>query len=396
MNFFELAAWSLFAGATGFLSFLHTNLVLQFASKLFENPVFLALFAVSVSFLRLVFESFSSIFLLVPSSSYNASILPAHRMVLKAEGQVALRVTVVSLAFSLLLSILALPVLVRVFPVVFVFARPFVPFALLAVVVFSFCSEKSFEKLVLGLVVFLLSGALGFLTLSFPVVKEPLFPLLTGLFGLSSVLSSLTSSQKIPPQKKSSAFPRVKWVVTGCFFGAFSSFLPAMTPAFLSSLAFMFFYSSSERDFLSLNASIISSKMFYDFVAVYAIGKSRSGAAVLLSAAVEQVELSTVVLTVVLSFATGLVLLETVTPFFLRFFSRVRAKTLNFFILVFLVLSLLFISGPLGLLIAGVAASIGLLPILLGVKRSFSIGALIVPTLAYYFGLSPFLAQFVR
>ena len=52
-----------------------------------------------------------------------------------------------------------------------------------------------------ALIVFLLSGVLGIAVLTMPHLDQPLFPMLSGLFGVSILVVSLMEKTRIPEQR---------------------------------------------------------------------------------------------------------------------------------------------------------------------------------------------------
>ena len=53
-------------------------------------------------------------------------------------------------------------------------------------------------KRIKSLLLFILSGILGIIVFSIPNMKQPLFPMLSGLFGFSIMLVSLLQKSEIP------------------------------------------------------------------------------------------------------------------------------------------------------------------------------------------------------
>ena len=395
MDFLAFFA-GLAAGFSALVPFIHANLVLQFSGKFFSGWS-AAVFAVVLSFSRLCWESFASVFFAVASPNQGASVLPGHRLALEGKGVAAVSVMLRSFLLSLFFCVLLLPVAFLLMPFLRGFLMPAIPFLLLGLfflLVFSEAAEKRFS----AVLVFLLSGLLGFSLFSFPTVKEPLFPLLTGLFAFPALFTAAQNEEKIPLQKKFFFSISPKLVFAGCLLGFFSGLLPAITPAFLASAAF-FFFEASPFHFLSLNAAIVFSKLFYDFVSVATIGKARSGAAAVVMQSAGTMQFQDVLVLLFLGVAAFLL-----HYFLVRFksaaladkISRLDHGRLNSFLFLFLAFSILLVSGPFGLFVSATAACVGLLPVLLGTKRAYSTGALIVPALLYYSGLNYFLVSLVR
>src|SRR3989338_452718 len=88
----------------------------------------------------------------------------------------------------------------------FVYISPLIQKALVKIVAFVLILISSFmilreEKWKIALLVFLMAGFLGYASLNLPI-KEPLLPLLTGLFGASSLLISIKEKATLVKQEK--------------------------------------------------------------------------------------------------------------------------------------------------------------------------------------------------
>ncbi len=163
-----------------------------------------------------------------------------------------------------------------------------------------------------------------------------------------------------------------------------------MSPAFLSAFAFAFFDGRDAKGFIALNSAVIASKSFFDLFAVFTIGKARSAAAAALVPAAESGELAAaeVAAAAIAAFAFSRLLFRAARPVLFRILglaSRAPGR-LNAALFALLLLAVIAFSGAYGLFIAAIATAIGLLPILLGVKRSFAMGALMLPAMAYLSG----------
>src|SRR3989344_8576490 len=92
-------------------------------------------------------------------------------------------------------------------------------------VIFSETNKASFAFLA-----FVLSGILGLIVLNLDL-REPLVPLLTGLFGASSVILSIKSKTKITKQKPGKKFKikKFKPILASAIFSPLSLFFPALS-----------------------------------------------------------------------------------------------------------------------------------------------------------------------
>jgi len=376
------------AGLSGLVPFVHPNFILAFFQKTF-NPIAAGVFATALVFSRLAFEPIASAFLLYPSQSQSASVLPAHSLLLEGKGLLAFGLMLRAAFFATVFSIVLAPLVALSLPLVFSLAQQVSGFALLALIAVALWSEKSLSRAGRGLLVFLFAGAFGFLVLTLPLLKQPLLPLLAGLFGMPALLQSLASAKELPQQKEQKLFEiDLRLVFLGVLLGAFSSVLPAVSPAVLAAVLFVFMESTPLRFIIAASATA-TSKTFFDFVAVFAIGKARSGAAAFVSqnAFLSWQSLALFLAAGVLAFALAALAALFLAKFAARFLPK-AGRTLAPFLLLLATTTIFAFEGFAGVFVLAIATCIGLLPLLLEVKRSYSMGSLILPSVAYFFGVS--------
>lgn len=336
-----------------------------------------------------------SIFLGAPGEATALAVLPGHRMLLKGEGLKALALSLYGLVLgSLFFVILALP-LYKVLPKLAPFLRGNMGAILAVASGYMLVGEREPVKIAQAIFVFLMAGLLGVLVLGMPLKEETkLFTLLTGAFGLSGLfIGSLPGSGKLPLQKTSMEETCLKNIARpaaiGTLAGATVGVLPAMSSSVSLSLLGAFFSKSFwEGEILvSIGAANVTGFLF-SLVTLASVGKARNGTAHAISGLVVSPNQALMAAAVGLA----LMLLAVVAVVFLsrRFIKTlglVDYTTLNRLSLAFLLLLVLANGGPLGLLIAATAASIGLLTVLFGIGRANAMGMLLVPTMLFYMGI---------
>ncbi|MFH0836196.1 MAG: tripartite tricarboxylate transporter permease [Candidatus Micrarchaeota archaeon] len=374
-------AYGLLLGVTGLIPFVHVNTLLDLI-PLAPNAVFI----VALSFSHLVFETIPAVFFGVPSASQSVSVLPAHEMLLKGQAGTAFKLISSALLKAILFSFFLLPLAWLVLPLAFDVVKPLTAVVLLFLLAAFFYSDSSKGRF-FGFVVFALSGTLGFLVFKFVLVPNSLFPLLAGLFGVPALLVSGKGKLKLDFEGESASADSLL-VFYGCLLGCFSVLLPAVTPALLSAVVFLFMENDSKR-FLQLSSAVVGSKLFFDFVGVAVIGKARSGAAAFFQQSISSIsllELAVLLASGLLAFSLALLALAAALPLLKKMLSSLDFGLLNSVILLLVACGVFFSSGALGLLVLAAASCIGLTALYSGCRRSYATGALILPALLYYLG----------
>ncbi|MBI4139768.1 tripartite tricarboxylate transporter permease [Candidatus Woesearchaeota archaeon] len=361
---------------TGVTPGLHMNLVASLIVSLhFPGNIFVLLFLVSLSVTHTFLDAIPAVFLGFPSSDTIASFLPAHRFLLNGRGFDAVALLTFGSFLGLLFSLIFSPVVFFVTPFLFSFLRPYtfwiVFFILFFLVLRDYFPLRAF-------IVVLLSGVLGFYVLRFSNVSEPLLPLLSGLFGVSSIISGLGVS-KIPLQFSTrlnfSFFSSLK----GCILGFFSGFLPGVGSA---QMAF-FSRSKSDDDYLLSVGALNTSSLIFTIIFASVLSRSRSGTgeALLSLASIDSFVLLALLLAVLISGCAAFFSSLLTAKFFSLYISSVPFRIISFVVL-FLIFSAVFlVSGIPGISVLLLSSGVGIFSIILGCSRSHAMACIIVPVL---------------
>src|SRR3989344_6855732 len=192
---------------TGLTPGLHINLValilLSISPALlgYTNVIAVASFIIAMSITHTFTDFISATYLGAPSDDTAMAVLPAHRMLLEGMGHEAIRLATIGSLLCLILTIAIAPLLIFIVPVIFSSLKNYVGGILLIVVVFMILREGSLGKKFWSFAVVMLSCILGFIVFGMPNLKDPLLPMLSGLFGVSALLLSLSQKVVLPVQK---------------------------------------------------------------------------------------------------------------------------------------------------------------------------------------------------
>ena len=217
--------------------------------------------------------------------------------------------------------------------------------------------------------------------------EKLLLPLLTGLFGSSSLLISIKNKFEIPKQK----ITKVKTKILKPLIGAvIASPLCSFLPGLGSGQAAIIGNSVSKTDkkgFLILLGATNTLVMGFSFITLYIISKTRTGAAVAVQQILGNLSLN------LLIFILGIILISGIISFFLtiflaKFFSQkienVNYTYISLITLLLLVIVVLLFSGFIGLAVLIAATFTGIYSISLGVRRTNMMGCLLIPTIIFY------------
>jgi putative membrane protein len=269
-------------------------------------------------------------------------------------------------------------------------------FILILVSLFLVLREK--ESKILALIIFLLAGFLGIASLNLNL-KEPLLPLLTGLFGASNIIFSIRKKTKLPPQKiipikkiKLSKKSFLKSTLASIIAAPFTAFLPglgASQAAVIGNEITLL----KQKEFLFLLGAINTIVMGLSFIALYSIGRTRTGAAVAISKLLPELTLTNLVTIISFTIIAG-VLASLLTIRMAKLASKkineISYSTLSILVLLAILLIVILFSDftmqgrIISLLIFTTSTSLGIFTISSGVKRMHLMGCLLLPTILFY------------
>ncbi len=399
---------------TGLTPGIHVNTVtaLLLASSAVCAPLgieysTLLAFVCALAISHTFFDVVPGLFLGVPGDDTFA-LLPGHRMVRNGEGLAAVQLSVIGSAAGLALGVAALATQLQIGNLVGKvedLINPFLFWVLLAVAVALIVTE---QRRMWSLFTFLASGLLGIAVFGSPLVAggsdapvNALFPSLAGLFGVAGLLFAIAtdhgSSAAAPAGKPTRIRPGgVAWPsVRGGFAGLLVGLLPGLGGANAATLLLLVERRKSTKDeedraYLVTTSSLNTSEAMFAIAALFLIGRSRSGASI----AVEQVlggviNRSDLWLIAVVMIGAGLLasaILWRLGPLMASWVQAFDSKALNASVVTFLTLltALLLSVGGLAILIA--ATLVGLIPLVLGVRRAQLMGFFLVPTMLYFSG----------
>lgn len=378
---------------TGIAPGIHINLValLLFVSSSFllklTAPLVLAVFIISMAITHSFLDFISGIFLGAPEESTALSILPGHELLLKGKGYEAVKLTSSGCIIGIFLLFIVVPLSIIILPPIYDYIKTAIPFILILSSLFLILREKRWFW---AFFLFMLSGILGIAVMNLSVIKQPLFPLLTGLFGTSMLLSSIKQKTKIPKQEITKTIINKKETTKTVFAGVISSFLCAFMPGLGAAQAAVLGNEISgkisQRGFLILLGIISILVTGLNFAALYIIDKPRSGTAIIVGKLLNEITLSNLIIFGIAALISGIAAFF-LSLFFAKIFvkniSKVNYPLLSLLVLIALVALSIFISGWISILVLITATSIGLIAIETGTQKMHLMGCIILPVIFF-------------
>jgi len=383
---------------TGLVPGVHINLVsvlLVSASGYLLgifSPISFGAFIMAMSITHTFLDAIPSIFLGAPDSDTILNVLPGHRMLINGKGYDAVKLTVIGGLLCLIALAILMPLMVLVSPYVYNIVQPYIGWILLLVVFYIIWIEESIEKKLLGLFVMIVSGFLGVVIFSIPNLDQPLFAMLSGLFGVSTLLISLKDNNKIPEQKFDEKMEldkkeTAKAVGASVFSGSLTGIFPALSSAQAAIIAMQLTGKMKVYGFMILTGGISMVNCIFSLVTFYTIDKARNGGIVAMQQIIGKIGFNEFVILmaiVLISGGVATLLALKLTKLFAKMVSKVNYQKLCYCIIFLLIFLTLIFNGLLGLLILFTSTMVGMLPAFFCVKRSLAMGCLLVPVIIYF------------
>jgi putative membrane protein len=377
---------------------IHVNLVsvilLSSAPFLlqFINPFTIAVFIVAMAVTHTFLDTLPSIFLGAPDESQVLNVLPGHRLLLQGKGYEAVKITVVGAFLSLVFVVLFIPFSVPFIPLLYNFIQPYIGYILVLILLFMILREKGLKTKLWTIFLFLLSGILGLLVLNMANMKQPLFSLLSGLFGVSTLFLSLNEKVRIPKQNFSDTIviekkSQAKSICAAVISGSLAGLLPGLGPAQVAVLAMQFIGNVGEYAFMMLVGGIGTVNFVFSLVALYTIQKARNGAIVVVLEIIKSIDIYQLIALLSVTLIAGGIaawLTLKIAKVFANYISKINYQKLCIFIIAFIFLLAFLFDNWLGLFILIISTFVGFIAPLANINRSAAMGCLLLPVIMYF------------
>ncbi len=399
--FFELAL-SFFIGIlvgtfTGVFPGIHINLIstiILSSLTLLEkfSPESLIVFITTIAITHTFLDFIPSIYLGAPEEDNFLSVLPGHQLLRKGQAHSAVVYTLYGSLTALPIILILTFIFIKFLPSVYNATEKIIPLILIFLSIYIIFRDKEF---LISLTVFILSGFLGFLTFNTPV-KEPLLPLLSGLFGLSSLIISIKNKTQIPKQKilplskiKLSKKEFLKSSLASFISAPLCSFLPGIGSGHAAVLGSEIF-KQNKKEFLFSVGAINVIVLSLSFVVAFIIGKTRTGASAVVKEILNKISQENLILILITIFITGIItffIAIKISKLCSNYINNINYSKLSIITILILISLNLILTNYIGLIVLITSTSLGIFTILSNTRRINLMGCLLVPTIIYYLTL---------
>ncbi|MDY6789178.1 MAG: tripartite tricarboxylate transporter permease [Candidatus Nanohaloarchaea archaeon] len=375
---------------TGLTPALHPNTVIFLSLPLAAryNPVLVLPFITSTAVSHSVVNHIPSILVGAPDPDSALAAIPGKKMLLEGKALEAVRIGLEGGLYAALFAIPLLAVSLISLKGLYTVSKPYLPFIISFLFMAMVIDNRNvmYSSVVAGI-----SGMAGITAFSSRSINSSmvLFPLLTGLFGASTMISSL-KSREIPEQReveKETEIP-VRGSIIGAVSGLIAGLIPGLGPS--GTISIFARYLKSKKNFMSALGGINTSDALFSLLALYIIGRPRSGAAI----AVQKLsdigvymflKLTGIILvSIALAYLAG----RSIAPRLVNLYKSMDKEKLIKTLLAALPVGIVATTGLGGLGIFLTATGIGLIADKFNVRKSVCMGCIILPVILHMFGVS--------
>ncbi len=386
---------------TGILPGLHINLVavvvasLLYGNRNFANPessLAAAVFILAMSISHVFHDFLPSIFLGFSESEAALAVLPGHRMLLRGEGRKAAMLA----ALGALIGVVALaglsPLLLLIIKPLFAATKSYVPLILASIVILQVARSQTIKDAAVKALIIVLAGTFGLVVFRLPNLNQPLLPMFSGLFGLSSLIGGLLHKSSFPIQhsnaeiKIKKPLAAAKTAAVGLLSSSLMGLFPSLGPAQAALLGTVVLGKIRAPAYVFLLGVISSASMLFALLTLYSFGKARNGSIAVMENIMPLTKDSTILFLIVAVIAAFLSCMSVLflSRLFIQLTARINYALLSWAVIILIALFVAAFSGLIGLLVLAVAAAIGMVPVLTRSSRQLLMACLMVPVIGYY------------
>ena len=410
-----IAIGFLLGAISGLTPGLHVNnfasMLLALSPMLMDKgllPYHVASMILAASISQTFFDTIPAILIGAPDADTALSVLPGHSLVLEGRAVEAVRLSALGSVGSITFALLLVYPLSAIFSSCYSYLMKYIGVFLMGIALLMIKNEMGpqiegqgslvhLKYKALATLLFATSGFLGLFALNHqdlfqsPLGLEPqaLLPLLSGIFGASFLILSLYSESKIPDQTetemKITLNSLTKSIIAGGFGGSVVAWIPGISPA-VATITMRLGVPSSAEEFLVSIAGVNTSNALFSLVALYAVGRPRSGAVVAIQKliTVDQNTLLQMMIMIVVVAAMSYIAVIASARFAARVIPRLNYRMLCLCVLAGLTVMCLVFTGWFGLFIFFLSTIVGLVAPVVGIHKTHAMGVLMLPLIVHY------------
>ena len=369
---------------TGLLPGLHPNIIASIMPV--DSGIEAGILLFSCLITSNIFEFLSAAYLGTPEEGGSLAKQPLQQLIMNKRGITGMKIvaytSIITYAVFLLISIVLRSAVISIYQAV----KKYAWILLAGISLHLLIKEKNTR---LALMFFIIAGALGIITFNMNLT-EPFLPLLTGLFGLSSIINFQKDENYFPQQMKNSviesSFPEITIAsVTGIIGSIIMALVPSVSPSQVGLISKEYSKNSNELKIASMTSINISDNLL-SLIALMTINKGRSGVVEKIGEIITLTETNYYLLlfTGFLTCVISAYLLIKIAQLFAEKIQIFNNNKTRILIILFVSLITFYFDRFAGIIILILSTLLGYYANKTSIRRSQLLGCLVIPTIIFY------------
>ncbi|MBI2148707.1 tripartite tricarboxylate transporter permease [Candidatus Woesearchaeota archaeon] len=379
---------------TGLIPGIHINLVAsiivaysQYILKLLDSTTII-LTITSMAITHTVLDIIPSTVLGIPNAENLTMLLPAHKLTIEGKAKLAIIYGLLGSALGIITTTALIPLIIKLIPYTYERIKDYIGYILIAVSIYIIlnCKNK-----VLSAIFFITTGIIGILSFNIKNIDQPLLPLLSGTFGLSSLILSIKNKICIPEQKEVSLEiskrEAIKHSISTTIASLLTNFLPGLTSSYTSIISNKISKLKDQNHHIIISNACNSSSTIISFIAFYTLQKTRSGAVAAIQYLINSINLSTLILIISISLITlaiSVTIAVKISNKIIKIINKINYKIINICIILLIIIIVLIITKISGMIILITTTALGILAEIYNIEKISLTGCLVFPVILYY------------
>jgi putative membrane protein len=366
---------------TGLIPGIHTNLIASLLPVVVGGslrPSWTAVFLISMGVTHTVTSILPNVYLGVCEGDDVVNVLPAHQLVIEGRGGDAVLANVFGGCVAACVGALYFSVVAHGVSVVYPVVSSYLPFLLGGVLVYLVMRGSSLRR---SAIIVALSGGLGWAVLQSPL-RDALFPLLSGLFGVPLLVASNGGSVRVDEHGEGVNVGCCRSGLIGSSLGLLTSMLPGVGSGVAASVGARFVPDVPET-YLGLTGAVDTADFYLSLATLWAVEKARNGVVVVMDQMMGSVGFAVLLVVGVVAVGLGGVVTLSLQPWIPVVFEHVPYQWVSFGVVVFLAGLTVVLSGVRGFAVFCVASLLGMVTHRWGVPKISMMACIVFPVLVF-------------
>lgn len=370
---------------SGLIPSLHINNVIYLINAISFSPEIKAMIFILSSIIFSFLAFIPATLLSIPNTDNFVSILPSQRLTLKGKAYFAIYLYLTGIINAIIFGLPLIILFILIMNYLILPIKLLTPFVLILALIILFFQIKNY----LGILIILFSALLGFFSLSYSSIENPLLIIISGLFAMSNLIfvlqTKITHINQTFEIEKIEFFTKIKIGIIAPCLSIFVTLFPGLGNGFATYFGTKI-GKFEDYGYIMLNGAINILVMILSFFSILIIDKSRTASGIFLEYYKNTFVFSFqwIIFFCLIGIVLGYFLTLIFAKLFIKNMHKINYKKLTIILILFLHAIIILFSNIFGLLVFWLATLIGYLCIKTENPRILLMACILFPVLLYF------------